>query len=69
MYSYEDCIRVVKFYINCGYNARYTVRRLGYLVLASFKMGKRIASRRIGKTLPTFKFSVKDILKKRKYTQ
>ena len=30
MYSYEDRIRAVKFYINCGYNAAYTVRKLGY---------------------------------------
>jgi len=30
MYSYEDRIRAVKFYINCGYNAKYTVRKLGY---------------------------------------
>ena len=25
MYSYEERIRAVKFYINCGYNAAYTV--------------------------------------------
>ena len=30
MYSYEDRIRAVKFYINCGYNAAYTVSKLGY---------------------------------------
>lgn len=30
MYSYEDRIRAVKFYINCGYNAAYTVQKLGY---------------------------------------
>lgn len=30
MYSYEERIRAVKFYINCGYNAAYTVRKLGY---------------------------------------
>jgi len=30
MYSYEDRIRAVKFYINCGYNVAYTVRKLGY---------------------------------------
>lgn len=30
MYSYEDRIRAVKFYINCGYNATYTVLKLGY---------------------------------------
>lgn len=30
MYSYEDRIRAVKYYINCGYNAAYTIRKLGY---------------------------------------
>lgn len=30
MYSYEDRIRAVKFYITCGYNAAYTVSKLGY---------------------------------------
>ena len=30
MYSYEERIRAIKFYINCGYNAAYTVRKLGY---------------------------------------
>lgn len=30
MYSYEERIRAVKFYINCGYNAAYTVSKLGY---------------------------------------
>lgn len=30
MYSYEDRIRAVRFYINCGYNAAYTVNKLGY---------------------------------------
>jgi len=30
MYSYEDRIRAVKFYINCGYNAAYTVSKLDY---------------------------------------
>ena len=30
MYSYEERIRAVKFYINSGYNAAYTVRKLGY---------------------------------------
>ena len=30
MYSYDDRIRAVKFYINCGYNAAYTVSKLGY---------------------------------------
>ena len=30
MYSYEERIRAVEFYINCGYNAAYTVRKLGY---------------------------------------
>lgn len=30
MYSYEDRIRAVKFYINYGYNAAYTVSKLGY---------------------------------------
>ena len=33
MYSYEDRIRAVKFYINCGYNATYTARKLGYLTI------------------------------------
>ena len=30
MYSYEERIPAVKFYINCGYNAAYTVSKLGY---------------------------------------
>lgn len=30
MYSYEDLIRAVKLYINCGYNVAYTVCKLGY---------------------------------------
>lgn len=30
MYSYEDRIRVVNYYIYCGYNAKLTVRKLGY---------------------------------------
>ena len=30
MYSCEERIRAIKFYINCGYNAAYTVRKLGY---------------------------------------
>ena len=30
MCSYEDRIRAVKFYITCGYNAAYTVSKLGY---------------------------------------
>ena len=30
MYSYEDRIRAVKFYITCGYNAAYTVSKLTY---------------------------------------
>ena len=30
MYSYEERIHVVKFYFNCGYNAVYTVSKLGY---------------------------------------
>lgn len=30
MYSYEERIRAVKFYINCGCNAAYTVHKLGY---------------------------------------
>ena len=30
MYSYEERIRAIKFYINCGFNSAYTVRKLGY---------------------------------------
>lgn len=30
MYSYEDRIRAVNYYIYCGYNAKLTVRKLGY---------------------------------------
>lgn len=30
MYSYEDRMRAIKFYIDCGFNAAYTVRKLGY---------------------------------------
>ncbi len=30
MYSYENRIRAVKFYINCDYNTAYTVQKLGY---------------------------------------
>ena len=30
MYSFEDRIRAVKFYINCSYDAAYTVSKLGY---------------------------------------
>lgn len=37
MYSYEDRIRAVKFYINCGYNAAYTVRKLGYPDVTNLK--------------------------------
>lgn len=37
MYSYEDRIRAVKFYINCGYNAAYTVLKLGYPDACSLK--------------------------------
>ena len=37
MYSYEDRIRTVKFYINCGYNAAYTVQKLGYLDASNLK--------------------------------
>ena len=37
MYSYEDRIRAVKFYINCGYNAAYTVRKLGYHDVTNLK--------------------------------
>ena len=37
MYSYEDRIRAVKFYINCGYNATYTVRKLGYPDVTNLK--------------------------------
>lgn len=37
MYSYEDRIRAVKFYINCGYNAAYTVRKLGYPDVTNIK--------------------------------
>ena len=37
MYSYEDGIRAVKFYINCDYNAAYTVQKLGYLDVSNLK--------------------------------
>ncbi len=37
MYSYEDRIYAVKFYINCGYNAAYTVRKLGYPDVTNLK--------------------------------
>ena len=37
MYSYGDRIRAVKFYINCGYNAAYTVLKLGYLDIINLK--------------------------------
>lgn len=37
MYSYEDRIRAVKFYINCGYNAAYTVLKLGYPDVTNLK--------------------------------
>ena len=37
MYSYEDRIRAVQFYINCGYNAAYTVRKLGYPDVTNIK--------------------------------
>jgi putative transposase len=37
MYSYTDRIRAVKFYINCGFNAAYTVRKLGYPDATSLK--------------------------------
>lgn len=37
MYSYEERIRAVKFYINCGYNAAYTVQKLGYPDATSLK--------------------------------
>ena len=30
MYSYEERIRAVKYYISCGCNAALTVRKLGY---------------------------------------
>lgn len=30
MYSYEDRIRAVKYYIACGFNAAFTVKSLGY---------------------------------------
>ena len=30
MYSYEDRMRAVKYYISCGCNAALTVRKLGY---------------------------------------
>ena len=37
MYSYDDRIRAVRFYINCGYNAAYTVQKLGYPDATSLK--------------------------------
>ena len=37
MYSYEDRIRAVQFFINCGYNAAYTVRKLGYPDVSNLK--------------------------------
>jgi transposase-like protein len=37
MYSFSDRIRAIKFYINCGYNAAYTVRKLGYPDASSLK--------------------------------
>ena len=37
MYSFSDRIRAVKFYINCGFNAAYTVRKFGYLDATSLK--------------------------------
>lgn len=44
MYSYEDRIRAVKFYINCGYNAAYTVRKLGYTRIHIFSPYKILLS-------------------------
>lgn len=37
MYSYSDRIRAIKFYIKCGFNAAYTVRKLGYPDATSIK--------------------------------
>lgn len=37
MYSFEERIRAVKFYIYCGYNAAYTVQKLGYPDATSLK--------------------------------
>ena len=42
MYSYDDRIRAVKFYINCGYNAAYTVGKLGYPDATSLKHWYRV---------------------------
>ena len=44
MYSYEDRIRAVKFYINCRYNATYTVRKLGYPDATNLKHWYRVYS-------------------------
>lgn len=37
MYSYSDRIRAIKFYMKCGFNAAYTVRKLGYTDATSIK--------------------------------